>query len=381
MDVNVKTNSAVGGRLASLDVARGFDMLWIMGLSGLVIKVCAAFGYGPETAIAAQMEHLHWVGLHFMDFIFPTFIFIAGISFPYSIAKQRERGMTTTQSVVKIWRRAVTLVLLGFVYNAMLYHGPAKTVWGSVLARIGLSWGLAATLTVLVRGVRARVWICAGILVGYWAVSVFVGAPDNPSADNLSMEGCFAGWLDRMLLPGKLTHPNLISAQGILSTLPAVATAMLGIFTGEYVRNNQASGERKSAMMFVASVLLVLAGVFVAFGCGSYSFPIIKKLWSTSYVLVCAGYSLALFTVCYFLIDVKGWWKRYLFFQVIGLNAITIYLAQTIVGVRQSKDLLFTWVSSFFPAGWDAVVLQLGYIAICWAFLYFLHKHKIYLKV
>jgi len=369
------------GRLASLDVARGFDMLWIMGLSGLVIKVCAAFGYGPETAVAAQMEHLHWVGLHFMDFIFPTFIFIAGISFPFSIAKQRERGMSSAQSLAKIWKRAVILVLLGLVYNAILYHGPSKTVWGSVLARIGLSWGLAATLTVLVRSVRARVAVCAAILLGYWALCVFVGAPDNPTAGSLTMEGCFAGWIDRMVLPGKLTHPGVLSAQGVLSTLPAVVTAMLGVFTGEYVRNASASGERKSALMLLASVLLVAAGVLIAFGFGPYSFPIVKKLWSSSYVLVCAGYSLALFTVCYFLIDVKGWWKHYLFFQVIGLNAITIYLAQTIVGVRQSKELLFKWISTCFPAGWDEVVLQIGYIAVCWAFLYFLHRRKIYLKV
>ena len=369
------------GRLASLDVARGFDMLWIMGLAGLVVKVCAAFGYGPETAVAAQMEHPHWAGLHFIDFIFPTFIFIAGISFPYSIAKQRERGMTAMQSLAKIGRRTVTLILLGFIYNAMLCSGPADTVWGSVLARIGLSWGLAATLTVLVRSVRARAGICAAILVGYWALCVFVGAPDNPFADNLSMEGCFAGWVDRMLMPGRLTHPNLISSQGILSTLPAIVTAMLGIFTGEYVRGGAASGERKSAVMLGASAALVAAGLFVAFGCGSYSFPIIKKLWSTSYVLVCAGYSLALFTICYFLIDVKGWWKRYLFFQVIGLNAITIYLAQTVVGMHHAKEQLFAWIASFFPAGWDAVVLQVGYIAICWAFLCFLHRRRIYLKV
>ena len=109
-------NESNNGRLASLDVARGFDMLWIMGLSGLVIKVCAACGYGPETAIAAQMEHLHWEGLHFIDFIFPTFIFIAGISFPFSIAKQRESGFSSARSLGKIWKRVIALVLqLGYI--------------------------------------------------------------------------------------------------------------------------------------------------------------------------------------------------------------------------------------------------------------------------
>lgn len=374
-------NESNNGRLASLDVARGFDMLWIMGLSGLVTKVCAACGYCPETAIAAQMEHLHWEGLHFIDFIFPTFIFIAGISFPFSIAKQRESGFSSARSLGKIWKRVIVLVLLGLVYNAILYNGPAKTIWGSVLARIGLSWGLAATLTVLVRGVRPRVAVSVAILLSYWALCVFVGAPDNPTAGPLTMEGCFAGWVDRMVLPGRLTHPGVISSQGVLSTLPAVVTAMLGIFTGEYVRNASGSGERKSGLMLFASILLVGAGLLMAFGFGPYSFPIVKKLWSSSYTLVCAGYSLALFAVCYFLIDVKGWWRHYLFFRVIGLNAITIYLAQTIIGVRQSNEILFKWVSTFFPAGWDAVVLQLGYITVCGAFLYFLHCRKIYLKV
>jgi len=368
-------------RLESLDVARGFDMLWIMGFSSLVIAVCGAFGYGPETAIAAQMEHLHWEGLHFMDFIFPTFIFIAGISFPYSLAKQRDAGLTARQSVLKIARRALTLVLLGFVYSGMLVKGPADSTWGSVLARIGLAWGLAATLTVFVRSVRVRAAVCAAILLGYWALCVFVSAPDNPTAGPLTFEGCLAGWVDRMFMPGRLSHPGVISSQGLLSTLPAVVTAMFGIFTGEYVRNAKASGERKSAMMLVAAVVLALAGVFVAFGCGRYSFPFIKKLWSTSYVLGCAGYSLALFAVCYYLIDVRHWWKRTLFFRVIGLNAITIYLAQNVIGFEYASKRLFTWVSTLVPNGWSVVVLQAGYVVICWAFLCFLHRQKIYLKV
>ncbi len=356
-------------------------MLWITGLSRLVIVVCAAFGFGEETAIAAQMLHPRWEGLHFIDFVFPTFIFIAGISFPYSLSKQRARGVRTSSTLLKVWKRAAVLVALGLVYNAILYNGPAATIWGSVLARIGLSWAAAATIAVLMPSVRLRLCLAAAILAGYWALCLFVGAPDNPAAGNLTMEGCFAGWVDRMLMPGRLSHPGIISAQGILSTLPAVVTAMLGIFTGEYVRGDAASGERKSAIMMLAAGAFTLAGLFVAYGFGPYSFPIIKKLWSTSYVLVSAGYSLALFAVCYFLIDVKGWWRNPVFFRVIGLNAITIYLVQTVVGVRQTKETLFKWVSTFFPAGWDAVVLQLGYIAICWAFLYFLHKRKIYLKV
>ena len=377
MDMNSQGN---GARLASLDVARGLDMLWIMGLSSLVVSLCGAFGYGAETAIARQMEHPDWHGFHFIDLVFPTFIFIAGISFPFSLAKQRERGLGTSAIVVKIFRRAIVLSLLGFVYNGALKDGLMNVVWGSVLARIGIAWGAAALLTVFC-GVRMRLMVAILILTGYWAVCVFLSAPDRPGASPLSMEGCFSGWIDRMLLPGKLTVPGVITYQGVLSTIPAISTALFGIFTGEYVRNSSASGERKSATMAAAALGMSAVGLFAAYGCGSWSVPLNKILWSTSFTLVAAACSLALFTACYFLIDVKGWWRRTLFFRVIGLNALTIYLVQRVIGFRSASSFLFGWVGSLVPSGWSSVVVNVGYIAICWTFLYLLHKHKIYLKI
>lgn len=377
MDVNALGK---GARLASLDVARGIDMLWIMGLSSLVVSLCGALGHGPETAIARQMDHPAWHGFHFIDLIFPTFIFIAGISFPFSLAKQRERGLATSATVWRILRRALVLTLLGFVYNGALKDGLANVVWGSVLARIGLAWGAAALLTVFC-GVRTRAAVAVAILVGHWAACVFLSAPDYPGASPLSMAGCFAGWLDRTLLPGRLTVPGVISNQGILSTFPAVVTALLGVFTGEYVRNAPSSGERKSAAMAAAAAGLLAAGLLVARGLGPWSVPLNKILWSTSFTLIAAACSLALFAACYFLVDVKGWWRRTLFFRVIGLNALTIYLVQRVVGFRAASAFLFGWAGSLAPTGWSDVVVNVGYVAICWAFLYFLHRHKIYLKV
>ena len=367
-------------RLESLDVARGFDMLWISGLSAFVVSFCNALGYGPETAVACQMRHPAWHGFHFIDLVFPTFIFIAGISFPFSLAKQRERGVGTGRIVARIVRRIIVLFMLGLVYNGFLKDGPASTVYGSVLGRIGLAWGCAALLSVFFRP-RVRVVIAVLVLLCYWLVGVCVSAPDHPGASPLSMEGCFAGWLDRQLLPGKLTVPGVISNQGVLSTLPAVVTALLGIFTGEYIRSSRDSGERKSLVLLLASVSMLLVGLLIAFGCGRFSFPLNKILWSPSFTLVSAACSLALFVVCYFLIDVKGWWKRTLFFRVIGMNALTIYLVQRVVGFYAARDFLFGGLASLFPDAWSPVVLRIGYIAVCWLFLYFLHRKGVYLKV
>ena len=367
-------------RLESLDVARGFDMLWISGLSALVVSVCKALGYGPETAVARQMEHPAWHGFHFIDLVFPTFIFIAGISFPFSLAKQREHGVGTRKIVARIFKRIIVLFLLGLVYNGILKDGPASTVYGSVLGRIGLAWGGAALLTVFLR-LHIRVALAVLILVGYWLVGVCLSAPDHSGASPLSMEGCFAGWLDRLLLPGKLTVPGVISYQGVLSTLPAVVTALLGVFTGEYIRLPRTSGERKSLVLVLASVFLLFAGLFIAFGCGRFSFPLNKILWSPSFTLVSAACSLALFAGCYFLTDVKGWWKRTLFFRVIGMNALTIYLVQRVVGFRPASSFLFGWLGSLAPAGWEPVVVDVGYIALCWLFLLVLYRNKLFFKV
>ena len=368
------------GRLESLDVARGFDMLWISGLSALVVSVCKALGFGPETAVACQMEHPAWHGFHFIDLVFPTFIFIAGVSFPFSLAKQHAQGMGKSVTAVRIVKRMVILFLLGLVYNGILQNGPTSTVYGSVLGRIGLAWGCAALLTVFFCS-RVRAFLAVLALLLYWGIGVWVSAPDHPGADPLSMEGCLAGWIDRRLLPGRLTVPGVISYQGVLSTLPAVVTSLLGVFTGEYIRSSRFSGEHKSLVLLLASAFLLISGLLIAFGCGPLSFPLNKILWSPSFTLVAAAYSLFLFAVCYFLIDVKGWWRRTLFFRVIGVNALTIYLVQRIIGFRPASSFLFGWASSMSPAGWSHVVVNVGYVFVCWFFLYVLYRKSIFIKV
>ena len=301
------------------------------------------------------------------------------------MAKQLERGRTKAQIAWRSLRRMTALILLGMLYERFFMGTPFR--FGSVLGRIGISWACASWLF-LAFGVRTRIGIAAGILLGYWALNLFVPAPGFASADVFTPQGNISCWLDRTLLvpfgrisPGTPELP--IENQGLLSTLTAVVTAMLGMFTSEFTRatRDRLSGNRRTAILLAAAVALAALGYLVAFGCGRWSFPVSKPLWSPSFVLLVGAYSVAMFAIFHWLIDVKRWWRRTLFFRVIGLNAITIYLAQPLFGLSGTSKLLFGRLAGLFPLPWADVASAAAYVATCWGLLYFLHRRQIYLKV
>ena len=366
-------------RLLSLDVLRGADMLFIMGFGVLIRKICTALGSG-DCAFAQQFRHVVWDGLHFEDMIFPLFLFIAGVTFPYSSAKRIENGASRASLVLGVLKRAAILFCLGLLYKGALKHGFADLGITSVLGRIGIAWA-AAALVYLFVPLRKRIVLAVATLIGYWLLLRFVGAPDHPDAFPLSPEGNLSGYFDRLLLPGRLTRPGVFANEGTLSTVPAVVTAMLGMFVGEYMRQSSCSESRKTVVLLLSSIVLTALGLGVAFGFGTYSMPLNKILWSSSFVLVVGGYSVALFAIFHWLIDVKGLTGWTGFFRVIGVNSITIYMAQAIVDFHGVSKFFFGGVSKLVPEAWAPVVLQAGYVAACWCFLCFLDRRKIYLKV
>ena len=227
-------------RLMSLDALRGFDMLFIMGFASLVVAVCGLWPSAVTDAAAASMSHVAWDGFAHHDTIFPLFLFIAGVSFPYSVAKQRAGGMSEGRIYAKIVRRGLTLVVLGMVYNGLFKLDFENLRIASVLGRIGLAWSIAAVLY-LNFGVKTRAAIAVAVLAGYGALSALVAAPDAAGAGPLTFEGNLAGYIDRQFLPGKLIYGSF-DPEGLLSTVPAVVTAMLGMFTGEFVRRGDIRG-------------------------------------------------------------------------------------------------------------------------------------------
>lgn len=360
-------------RLLSLDALRGFDMLFIMGLATWIVALCDFF---PSSKVmnwlSLQMEHVEWNGLAHHDTIFPLFLFIAGISFPFSIAKQRAKGKSEKQIFIKIVKRGLVLALLGVVYNGFFKLDFANLRYVSVLGRIGVAWMFSALLFMYFKP-KALAVIAAVLLIGYWLLLWLV--PGGP--ETYSMEHNLASLIDRTLIPGKLYDP-LYEPSGLLSTLPAIVTAMLGMFTGQFIRipNSNIPEKRKVLYMLIAACAFLLIGWF-----WNQVFPINKKLWNSSFVCVMAAYSLFLFALFYYIIDVKGYRRWTLFFRVVGMNSITIYMAQRIIGFSQISKFFLGGLAGKCPEVWGHLINATGYIAVCWLFLYFLYKKNVFLKV
>lgn len=363
-------------RLLSIDTFRGLDMLFIMGLSGLILSICALFPDGENGWLATQMHHAAWNGLRIMDMIFPVFLFIAGLSFPFSYAKQVSQGKSSWEIHRKVFFRCLILIALGCVYNGF-FNLEFPQRYASVLGRIGLAWMFAALLFIHCK-TRTRIIVAAALLVGYWLLLAFVHAPDLPAgADPLSQDGCLNGYIDRILLPGRLYNGNF-DPEGILSTVPAVVTAMLGMFTGEFIRlpEEKESGNRKTLWMLGAAAVLLAAGLL-----WSLVFPVNKKLWTSTFVLVVGAISLAVYALIYYIVEVRGHVKWTFPFRVVGMNSITIYLLQCIVPLRSVSNFFLGGAAGYLPEGWGAVLLSAGYLVISWLVLYFLYVKKTFLKV
>ena len=352
-------------------------MFFITGGASLLMAIAAFF---PESTawqtISANMEHVPWDGLVHHDTIFPLFLFIAGISFPFSLQKQIENGHSKTSIYLKILRRGLMLVLLGLIYNGLLRFQFETQRWPSVLGRIGLAWMFAALIfTATGKKLWPKIAVVPVILIGYWLVSAFVHAPGvDPAIDPLTREGNIACYIDRTLLGAHCYKPDY-DPEGILSTLPAICTAMLGMLTGLFVQHRQP----KWSTAFV----LLLAGVsFAALGAAwNIIYPINKALWSSSFVLAVAGYSLVMFSLFYYIIEVCGWHKWDFYFKVIGMNSILIYMAPKFIDFSKLNHSLLDGVFSLLPEQYYAMAETLGYMMVLWLFIYFMYRQRIFLKV
>lgn len=362
-------------RLQSLDALRGFDMFFIMGGGSLLLALSAFLPDGMHAVVSEQLGHKAWHGFAFYDLIFPLFLFLAGLSFPFSLNKQYSAGKSRVDVSLKVVRRGLLLVLLGMLYNGLLQFDFESMRYASVLGRIGLAWMFAALIYIWA-GRRISMTLSVAILVGYWILLSLTVAPDAPDGSSpFSMEGSIVGYIDRLLLPGRL-HLEIHDPEGLLSTLPAIVTAIAGIFTGEYVRSSSSAGLRKCSVMFISALLLLFAGYM-----WDSVFPLNKNLWTSSFACCAAGWSLLLFALFYLVIDVLGYVRWTLFFRVIGMNSITIYLAQEFFDFYKPVETLFGGILKMLPQTLYPSAYWLCYVLVCWGLLYFLYRKKIFLKV
>ena len=419
-------------RLMSVDALRGFDMFWIIGADSLVAALNRMSQTGPTRFLATQLEHAEWEGFHFYDLIFPLFVFIAGVSLVFSLTKTIEQA-GRAEALKRVLRRGLLLFLIGIFYSGGFTHlWPDMRLMG-VLNRIALAYLFAGLLFCFFKP-RALVAFCAGLLLGYWALMTWVPIRDfqltksnvarhareagdlqtaayfedssstNPSA--VKNSPAWAGTqklfyaatntvraefgpgynlsdhTDFQFLPGR-KYDTFYDPEGILSTLPAVATCLLGAFAGLLLKNQSFEDKKKVLCLIGCGVAAVAAGWL-----WNLQFPVIKKIWTSSYVLVAGGYSAILLGVFYLVVDVwqKNAWCRP--FVWIGMNSITIYLTKNIItGGFRSVAARFVGgdIKAFFDTRvasglGDLIVAIVGLLLAFW-FVHFLYRRKIFLRL
>ena len=370
--MNPAPSGIPSGRVHSIDALRGFDMFWIIGGGTVIEQLLTLIGAPFTLALAGQFEHSRWNGFTFEDLIYPLFLFIMGLTIPFSLTKRLERGDSQRRVVLHIMKRTLILFLLGFVLNGFLDFNLAEMRWMGVLQRIALCY-LAAALITLYSGVRGRAVWTAAFLVGYWAVMALIPVPGF-GAGALTPEGNLASYLDRLLIPGKFCCFGYGENEGILSTFPSIASSLIGVLCADWLRTGR-SGREKTLGLACAGFTSLAAGLL-----WGVAFPINKLIWTSSYTLFAAGWSMLLLATFYWIIDVRGWKRWAFFFTVIGLNPITIYVAQDLFNFGVVANVFIHGFVSYL-GGFRPAFVALCVLGVKWLFLWFLYRQKIFLKV
>ncbi len=338
MPISITTTGQVPKkRLVSLDALRGFDMFWIIGARAIADGLVNLKLPGVS-AFANQLYHTEWNGFTFYDLIFPLFIFISGVSLVLSLEKRIKRGDRKWDILKHVIIRSVTLFILGIVYNGISGEPVLSSIRiMGVLQRSALCYFFASVLVIYTKP-RTQAMTVVGLLVGYWAVMRFVPVPGfGPGV--WTPEGNLAHYFDSLIIPGRL-YNGTWDPEGLVSTIPAIASCLLGSLTGYWMRADQWRGKiltekQRTFYLLAAGTILIFIGL-----CANLVFPINKNLWTSSFVLLTAGLSIILFAIFYWLIDVRSY-QRFAFpFIVVGMNSLFIYLLARFIPFDQIARLL-----------------------------------------
>lgn len=366
------------GRLHSIDIARGITIAFM-----IMVNNNGAHAYHPFT-------HSLWSGWTPTDLVFPCFIFLVGISIVLAFGKRFDRGESKRAIAANIIRRSIILFALGVVVNGFPFF-PLHTlrIYG-VLQRIAICYLVAGLFYLWRRDWKSHAIAAVALLVGYYLLMRFVPVPGAGVPTHeiplLDPNQNWVAWLDRKLLPGRL-YEGVRDPEGLLSDIPAIATALLGILTGLWLRTGRARKQIVIGLLAAGVVLVVLGELWNPF------FPINKKLWTSSFVLFTGGASLLLVGLLYWMIEVKGWRKAWTQpWVVFGTNAIFAYmlselLASTLFSFHVHKtESLWNWIYSpvfarIHPLGIGSLLFSIAFAAVCWLLTYPLWRKKIFLKI
>jgi predicted acyltransferase len=367
-------------RLVSLDLFRGATI-------AAMILVNNA-GDGPESYW--PLKHAEWNGWSPADLIFPFFLFIVGVSMAFSFNSRLKRGESRSQLLRHVLWRGLILFALGLFLNGFpnQYSLSSWRVYG-ILQRIAICYVVTAVFALWF---GRRGWIVAAVtcLAGYWILMRYVPVPGFgvPAHDIplLDPDRNLAAWLDRQLLAGHL-YDGMRDPEGVISTIPAIATTLLGLITGDGLHSAR-TGNAK----VVGMALFGLAGAGVGELCNHW-FPINKNLWTSSFVLLTAGLALLCLAGCYWILDVKHWRGRWTtFFLVFGMNPIAAYVFAEVIShslYRFSTAAGLSWQEVLYQNGFEpfvspasaSLLYAICYVLASWAAMWMLYRKRIFLKI
>lgn len=360
-------------RLLTLDTLRGFDMFWIIGGDLLLRSLGEKTNFRWAKWLALQMEHVKWEGFHAYDLVFPLFMFIAGVSLSFSTKSKLLAGASKKSLYKKVIKRAIILVVLGFIYNGFLNFEFTSFRFASVLGQIGLAYLIAAIILLNTRKFYSRILWLIGISGTYAVLQLAVPVPEC-GAGILTPECSINGFIDRLFLPGVL-YGKVFDPEGILCIISASVITLLGALAGEILQEKKYTSYRKVRILGITGILLLVTATIL-----HVFYPVIKSIWTSTFNMLAGGISLLLLSLFYLLIEVWGYQKWTFFFRIIGLNSITIYMATVMINFSATSEFLFGGLAGLFGV-YKSIVLIIGLITIEWLFLYFLYRQKIFLKV
>jgi predicted acyltransferase len=364
-------------RMVSLDVFRGIT---IAGMILVNNPGSWSYVYGP-------LAHAEWHGWTPTDLIFPFFLFIVGVAITLSLEGRIARGESQRKIFLRILRRSIILFALGLFLNGFPFFKLSTIRIPGVLQRIALCYFFAALIFMKTK-IRGQAATAIALLAVYWLLMKLVSVPGY-GAGVLDKDGNLAAYLDNLLMHGHLWRPTW-DPEGILSTIPAIATTMFGILTGHWLKSNRTIVEKAYGMLFAGIVGIVLGQIMNVW------FPINKNLWTSSYVVFTAGMALLFLGACYWLVDGKGFKRPLTPFVIFGVNPITVFVLSGVVarlmGLYQVAQpdgtpvTLKTYIYQNLFASWagplnGSLFFALAYVFAWLAPMTILYRKKIFIKI
>ncbi|HGY56004.1 MAG TPA: DUF5009 domain-containing protein [Caldithrix abyssi] len=375
----MQTNDFLKQRLISLDVFRG----------ATIAAMILVNNPGSWSTVYPPLLHAEWHGWTFTDLIFPFFLFIVGVAIVYALGRQMEKGVSLAVIYKKIVRRTLILFLLGLFLNGFPYYDLSTLRIPGVLQRIAVCYFFSSVIFLHFKKKGQIGWVFV-LLLGYWALMEWIPVP-GVGAGSYARGANLSNYIDSILLGSHVWKSSAPwDPEGILSTLPAIATTLIGVLTGSFLKSKRDAKDKSIYMLISGNALFLLGSIW------HYWMPVNKQIWTSSYVVLMSGLALIVLGTFYYLIDVRKiqWFTKP--FVVYGANAITVFVLSGIVGrllyiikfTDQSgkavtlktiiyKNLFTSWLSPYNAS----LAYALCFIALTYLAMWLLYKKKIFIKI